>query len=890
MSQDSDQDIPKSYDPAKIERRIYETWLAQGHFAPQMDSHKQPYVVIMPPPNVTGELHLGHAITIAIEDALVRWHRMRGDPTLWLPGVDHAGIATQVVVERELATEGVTRQELGREAFVARVWAWVEKYGETIDGQLQYLGASCDWTRRRFTLEEVPSNAVRRTFVDLFNQGLIYRGERIINWCPRCATALSDLEVDHQDENGHLYYIRYRRSSGDGHLTVATTRPETLFGDTAVAMNPQDPRFPDYLGSDLILPLLGREIPVVGDEAVDVTFGTGALKITPGHDPTDFEVGQRHGLPIINAMNLDGTLNDAAGPYAGMDRYEAREAIVRDLARDNLLDRVEPYSHSVGHCQRCDTIVEPLVSKQWFIQMSPLAQPAIEAVLQRRIEILPERFTRVYLSWMENIRDWCISRQLWWGHRIPVWYCDDCGEQTVLDRDPSSCNNCGSSGIWQDPDVLDTWFSSALWPHSTLGWPEATEDYRYFYPSSVMETGYDILFFWVARMIMMGIWNTGDIPFKTVFLHGLVRDPSGKKMSKSVGNVVDPLDLIKQFGTDAVRFALTTGITPGNDTRVSESKFEAARNFCNKLWNAARFVMLSLQTSDQLDGWEDIESVSHLEDQWILSRLNRLILRTEDLLNQFQIGEAEREIYEFLWNEYCDWYIELAKIRLRQGDTTPLTILAHVLEKTLRLLHPFMPFITEETWQLLLSRLPPRVNGSESIMIAPYPIVNEKMLAPSAEIEMNFVIELIRGIRNVRGEFRIPLNQQLKVFVNSSAHYATLTRESEAIRTLGRVETLHIDGDLESTRSYEKSLSFVLDGAVATLPLEGFVDLDQERTRLLKESTASTEAIQSISHRLGDDAFLQNAPPHVVERERQRLITLNERHSRIQYLLERLDS
>lgn len=890
MSQVPEQDIPRSYDPSKIERRIYDNWLTKGYFSPQIDSEKAPFVLIMPPPNVTGELHLGHAITIAIEDALVRWHRMRGDPTLWLPGVDHAGIATQVVVERELATEGLTRQELGREAFEARVWAWVEKYGNTIDGQLQYLGASCDWTRRRFTLEDIPSNAVRRTFVDLFTQGLIYRGERIINWCPRCVTALSDLEVDHQDHEGHLYYIRYRRSSGDGYLTVATTRPETLFGDTAVAMNPQDPRFVDYVGSELTLPLLGRPIPVVGDEAVALDFGTGALKITPGHDPTDFEVGQRHGLPVINAMNLDGTLNEAAGPYAGMERYEAREAVIRDLRKDGLLDRIDPYSHSVGHCQRCDTIVEPIVSKQWFISMLPLAEPAIAAVLQGKIDILPERFTRVYLNWMENIRDWCISRQLWWGHRIPVWYCDDCDEQTVVERDPESCSHCGSANIWQDPDVLDTWFSSALWPHSTLGWPYATEDYQYFYPSTVMETGYDILFFWVARMIMMGIQNTGDVPFKTVFLHGLVRDPNGKKMSKSIGNVVDPLDLIEQFGTDAVRFALTTGITPGNDTRISESKFEAARNFCNKLWNASRFVMLSLQTQDEGTHWQDVTDASHLEDRWILSRLNRLILRTDDLLQQFQIGEAEREIYEFLWNEYCDWYIELAKIRLRQGDTTPLGILAHVLEKTLRLLHPFMPFITEETWQLLLQRLPSSGTGNESIMIAPYPSVNEEMLAPSAETEMNFVIELVHGIRNVRGEFRIPPNQDLDVLVNSTTHYDTLSRESEAIRALAKVQNLRIDGDVERTHSYEKTLSFVLDGAIATVPLEGFVDLDQERARLLKELTGSSDAIDTINRRLADDAFLQKAPPPVIEREKDRLNTLNERHSRIQYLLERLES
>ena len=888
MAQQRAQDIPKAYDPTTVEERIYHRWMEQGYFTPTVDQNRNPYVIIMPPPNVTGELHLGHAIIVSIEDALVRWHRMLGDATLWLPGVDHAGIATQVVVERELASEGITRHDLGREAFVARVWDWVHKYGSTIDEQHKRLGASCDWSRRRFTLDEGPSKAVRTTFVNLFRQGLIYRGERIINWCPRCATALSDLEVDHQEEQAHLYYIRYPYAEGEGYLTVATTRPETLLGDTAVAVNPKDPRFREVLGKEVLLPVLGRRLPVIGDEAVDIEFGTGALKITPGHDPTDFEVGQRHGLPIVNAMNLDATMNEEAGPYEGMDRYEAREVILKDLEQEGLLEKVEPYHHSVGHCQRCDTIVEPLVSKQWFINMAPLAQPAIQAVQEERIRIVPERFTWVYLNWMENIRDWCISRQLWWGHRIPVWYCDECGSETVAEEDPTSCGQCSSTHIWQDPDVLDTWFSSALWPHSTLGWPEDTQDLRYFYPTTVMETGYDILFFWVARMIMMGLQNIGDIPFDTVYLHGLIRDLRGRKMSKTAGNVVDPLELINRFGTDALRFALTTGTTPGNDTRIAEAKLESARNFCNKLWNAARFVMMSLQDASSLEGWSYLESPSHREDRWILSRLNRLTRRTDELLREFQLGEAEREVYEFLWGEFCDWYIELAKVRLRQGDSAPLKVLAHVLEKVLRLLHPFMPFITEEIWQFLLQRLPKKGDLPESIMVAPYPIADTRLIDASVEAEMRTVIEVVRGIRNVRAEFRIPVQQAIEAVIDTTSHQQTLEDEATAIKALARVEPLGFASDGARDPSPRNALTFVLDGAVVMVPLEGLVDLDRERQRLETELMESQEAAQRLGQRLENQEFLRKAPEEVVERERQRLATLQERETRIAELLARL--
>ncbi|MFH1140182.1 MAG: valine--tRNA ligase, partial [Chloroflexota bacterium] len=670
------QDFPKAYDHRPVEERLYRFWMEQGYFTPSIQPGKKPFVIIMPPPNVTGELHLGHAITAALEDAMTRWHRMRGEPTLWLPGTDHAGIATQVVVERILTQEGLTRHQLGRERFVERVWEWVHKYGSIITRQHQRLGASCDWTREQFTLNPGPSLAVRTTFVNLHRKGLIYRGERITNWCPRCATALSDLEVDHSEEQGSLYYIRYPFESGDGHLTVATTRPETLLGDTAVAVNPDDPRYGSVIGKLLILPVLGRRIPVIADEAVDTSFGTGALKVTPGHDATDFEIGQRHGLPVINVMNLDATLNQEAGPYSGWERSDARKAIVEQLEREALLERVEPYALALSRCNRCNTVVEPLVSKQWFVRMKPLADPAIRAVEDGRIRIIPQRFTRVYMSWMENIRDWCISRQLWWGHRIPVWYCEQCGDLTVQVQDATRCAHCGSSSIQQDPDVLDTWFSSGLWTHSTLGWPQDSEDQRYFYPTSVMETGYDILFFWVARMIMLGLENTGQVPFHTVYLHGLIRDARGVKMSKSRGNVIDPIHTIDTYGADALRLAITTGTTPGNDTRLSPEKLEAARNFANKLWNATRYVTTTLEGADNLDGWSSL-TASHREDRWILSRHHRLTQRVNQLLADFQFGEAERELYDFLWGEFCDWYIEMAKVRLRQGDTAPLPVLAY---------------------------------------------------------------------------------------------------------------------------------------------------------------------------------------------------------------------
>ncbi len=948
MQREPQSDIPKAYDPKAVEERIYSFWVDKGYFTPKPDRSKKPFVVIMPPPNVTGELHMGHALTAALEDLMVRWHRMKGDPTLWLPGTDHAGIATQVVVERFLSEEGLDRHQLGRERFLERAWEWVRKYGNIIDEQHKRLGVSSDWTRKRFTLDEGPSKAVRTTFVNLYEEGLIYRGERIINWCPRCATALSDLEVDHLEESANLYYIRYMLGEGGGAVTVATTRPETLLGDTAVAVNPADDRYKGLIGKQVILPVLKRPIPVIADEAVDPKFGTGALKVTPGHDPVDFDIGQRHYLPVVRVINLDGTMNENAGPYNGMERFEARKRIVEELREDGLLSKVEPYHHSVGHCQRCHTVVEPLVSKQWFLKVEPLAKPAIEAVASGAIRIIPERFTKVYMNWMENIRDWCISRQLWWGHRIPVWYCPRCdGDKIVLalsgqgvykpdgngsrpqaSREldtlrgflargealseidsriesasidigvhpivgvdpPSGCPQCGSEELFQDPDVLDTWLSSGLWPHSTLGWPDQTEDLAYFYPTSVMETGYDILFFWVARMIMLGLENMGEVPFHTVYLHGLLRDVEGVKMSKTRGNVMDPLEMIERYGTDALRFALTTGNTPGNDMRISAGKLQASRNFANKLWNAARFVMSVLEGAQGLEGWSGPSKPSHREDRWILSRLNRVTARVNELMEGYQFGEAQREIYDFLWSEYCDWYIEMAKVRLRSGDQpSPLPVLAHVLEKLLRLLHPFMPFITEEVWQNLVRRLPYEADLPGSVMVAPYPEADSALLDDGAEEEVGLVMQIVRAIRNLRAELRIEASRNLEAIVKAPQAMAVMESEADAIRTLAKVSPLRLSQEGEG-RPSDRHVTLILEKASVVLPLGGLVDLDRERKRLEKELSDCESSVQGLEARLSNADFLQKAPEVVVERERQRRQSLQDRMFKLRELLTQLSS
>ncbi|MBA7600796.1 Valine--tRNA ligase [subsurface metagenome] len=890
-------EIPKAYDPQKVETKWYQHWLEKGYFAPKIDSQKEPFVIIMPPPNVTGELHLGHALTATLEDIMIRWHRMKGDPTLWLPGIDHAGIAAQVVVEQTLTEEGVTRHDLGREEFLERMWQWMKQYSRVIAEQHKRLGASCDWSRECFTMDEGPSRAVRITFVHLYEKGLVYRGERIINWCPRCATALSDLEVEHVEETGHLYYVNYRLAGEDGFITVATTRPETILGDTAVAVNPQDKRYKGMVDRRAILPAIGREIPVIADEAVDPSFGTGAVKVTPAHDPVDFEIGQQHGLPSVNILNPDGTMNTNAGPYKGLDRFACREQLLADLESEGLMVKVERHQHSVGHCCRCNTVIEPWASKQWFIKISPLAIPAIDAVTDGRIKIIPERFTKVYLNWLENIRDWCISRQLWWGHRIPVWYCGECGQLTVTIDDPRTCSQCGSSNIVQDPDVLDTWFSSALWPHSTLGWPDATGDFDYFYPTSVMETGYDILFFWVARMIMMGLENTGEVPFNTVYLHGLVRDEKGEKMSKVKGNVLNPLDTIESYGTDALRLALSTGTSPGNDTRLSKGKLEAARNFANKMWNASRFILGNMEEGVSID--EIGRATLPLEDRWILSRLNRLVASVESLMSDFQFGEAQRQIHDFIWGEFCDWYIEMSKIRLKgvdrggeseKGARSPMPVLAHVLETSLRLLHPFMPFITEEIWQSLKGHLDYEM--AESIMVSPYPAADGEALDDEAEKQMAVVIEIVRAIRNARAEFRVAPARWIEAVVAAAETKPAIETQAQAIETLARVRPLTIIGTEdarpaggEGWESGKKAKMVVLEGAEVLLPMAGMVDLEAERARLKKESEGNQAEIARIEARLKDQSFLSKAPPDVVERERERLAAY---HDKVERLKERL--
>jgi valyl-tRNA synthetase len=893
-------EIPKAYEPGRIEKKWYKFWLEKGYFTPKIDPDKNPFVIIMPPPNVTGELHLGHALTATLEDIMVRWQRMRGKPTLWLPGTDHAGIATQVVVEQQLAKQGQTKDEIGREKFTKLTWEWADKSRKDIRHQHQLLGASCDWTRECFTLDEGPSKAVRTAFVRLYNKGLIYRGERMINWCPRCQTALSDLEVDHKDIVGHLYYVRYPLTEDEGFVTVATTRPETFLGDTAVAVNPEDERYKNIIGRSVTLPIIDKEIPVIADDAVDTSFGTGALKITPAHDPTDFEVAQRHNLPLVNIMNPDATMNENAGPYQGLERFACRDKIVADLKDKKLLEKIEPYFHSVGHCGRCQTMIEPEVSLQWFVQTQPLARAAIEAVEAGKITIIPERFTKIYFDWMENIRDWCISRQLWWGHRIPVWYCQDCDKLTVSVNEPSACTHCGSKRIIQDPDVLDTWFSSALWTHSTLGWPEDTDDLRYFYPGSVMETGYDILFFWVARMIMMGLEDTDKIPFHTVYLHGLIRDESGEKMSKLRGNVINPSEAISRYGVDALRFALTTGTSPGNDINLGKSKLESSRNFVNKLWNATRFILRSLDV-ERLEAQAIELQPQRIEDQWIDSQLNKLVKNVTGLMEEFQFGEAEQQIYDFVWSKFCDWYIEIAKIRLRPhpalsmageglGEVSPLPFLANTLKKSLRLLHPFMPFVTEELWQSLKQRVPDKGQMPASIMIAPYPLAYDKAFAPEAERVMDSVIEIIRSIRNVRAQYKVKLNKWIEAQVYADELLSGLITQTNIIETLAKVRPLTILDRQKREPTKDKALVLVLKEAEVVLPLAGMVDRLAEEQRLVKESEEIKGRIAQLEARLRDNAFLSKAPSQVIEREKQKLAMLEDKLKRLHQELSQLSS
>ncbi len=865
------EDLPKTWQPEEFETPLYDWWEAQGYFQPTTDPDRASFTVPMPPPNITGALHIGHAITAALEDILVRWHRMLGDNTLWLPGTDHASIATHAVVERELAKQGLTRWDLGRDQFEQRVWEWREQYGRRITQQHRRLGASCDWTRERFTLDEVCSRAVREAFKRLHDQGLIYRGEYMVNWCPGCGTAVSDLEVIHQETPGKLWYIKYPLAEGSGYIEVATTRPETMLGDTGVAVNPEDERYRELIGRHVILPLVERRIPIVSDAAVDPAFGTGAVKVTPAHDPTDMEIGRRHNLPLVDIMTPEGTMSEAAGSrYAGMDRFEARTAVVTDLETEGLLSRITDHTHSIGHCQRCDSIAEPRISTQWFVRAEELARPAMDAVREGRIQIIPERFERVYFNWMENIREWCISRQLWWGHRIPVWYCQDCDEVVVAVEDPTSCPKCRSHRLEQDPDVLDTWFSSGLWPFSTLGWPEDTDDLRTFYPAGVLETGYDIIFFWVARMIMMGIAMTGREPFPYVYLHGLIRDEQGRKYSKSLGNALDPLEIIDQYGTDALRYALVTSSTPGNDTKLSLQRIESARNFANKLWNAARFVMSNLPEGMAAPERPVGDGLS-LADRWIISRLDSVNQSVDRLLASWQLGEAGRQLQDFLWGDYCDWYIEVSKGDLYGEDEdrrrTVAAVLVYVLERALRLLHPYMPFVTEAIWQYL-------PHQGDALIVAAWPVPG----TPDAAVEEQFgrVTEIIRGIRNVRAEYKVDLGKRIRATIGAGEWTESLRSQAQIISSLARVDehTLTIE---EQVEALPESATVVGSGVVVYLPLAEMVDLEAERERLRKE-VADAEAVVTHSRGLlGNGNFVDRAPAAVVERERARCQQAEER-------------
>ena len=874
--------MAKAYDPAAVEAKWSRFWEEGGYFKPRVEEGREPYTIIMPPPNVTGELHMGHALTNAVEDILIRWRRMQGYAALYLPGADHAGIAGQNVVEKHIAQEGLTRHDLGREQFLARVWQWMDYYRPRIQAQLRVLGASCDWSRFRFTMDEGPSRGVRKVFKQLYDEGLIYRGERMVNWCWRCATVLSDLEVEHEEEESSLWYVRYPiDGQPERWITVATTRPETILGDTGVAVHPEDERFRDLIGRHAILPVLGRRIPIVADAAVDPAFGTGAVKVTPAHDPVDFEIGQRHGLAPLMVMNLDNTMNAAAGPFAGQTVEETRRGMVAWLEEHEQLVKIEAYRHAVGHCSRCDTVVQPIISEQWFVRMPPLAEPAIQAARDGRLRFVPERFTRIYLHWLENIRDWTISRQLWWGHRIPVWYCRQCGETTVTEEAMlARCPACGGL-VEQDPDVLDTWFSSALWPMTTLGWPDDTPDFRTFYPTSVMETGYDIIFFWVARMIFQGLHFTGQAPFHTVYLHGLVRDARGEKMSKSKGNVVDPTTVTQQYGSDALRFTLMTGSAPGHDMKLSPERLENSRNFANKIWNATRFVLSSVDT-ESLPRGEDgavalpAAAALSLADRWIVSRLRAVTADVTRLLEDFQLGEAGRQLYDFVWSEYCDWYIEASKVRLNGDDPAAAQataqVLCHVLERTLRLLHPYLPFLTEELWQ----NTP---HAGPALIVAPGPAPAERDVAAEAQFER--IMEVVRAVRNARAESKVEPARWIEAIVVAGEQAPLFEEQRRVLASLARIDAGRLP-IVAAAAAPDKALTLVVGDITIYLPLAGLVDLAAERARLTKELAGAERELAGAQQRLSDQNFLGKARPDVVQRQRDLLAELEERRARLQ--------
>jgi len=911
-----DNEMPKAYDPRSVEERLYKWWEQRGYFQPVIDFTKKPFVISIPPPNVTGELHHGHAMFIAFEDLMIRWHRMMGDPTLWVPGTDHAGIATQNVVEKQLEKQGVKRRDIGRAEFVKHVWAWREEYGGIITHQIRRMGASCDWERERFTLDDGLSRAVREAFVRLYEKKLIYRGPRLVNWCPKDESAISDLEVDHEETQGKLYYVRYKlekhpertlserseskrkskeaAQSKDEYITVATTRPETILGDTAIAVHPRDKRYKKLIGKIAILPALGRKIPIIADDAVDPKFGTGAVKVTPGHDPTDYDIGARHKLPIINIMNANATLNENAGAYAGLDRYAAREKLVEDLKREGLLEKIVPHQMSIGRCQRCEAVVEPLISTQWFVKIAPLAKPAIAAVKTGKIKIVPARFNKIYFNWMENIRDWCISRQLWWGHRIPVWYCEN-EHQTCARTDPKECAVCGSKNIRQDEDVLDTWFSSGLWPFSTLGWPQQTDDLKYFYPTSVLETGYDILFFWVARMIMLGLECTGQVPFHTVYLHGLMRDEKGEKMSKSKGNTANPLDVVAKYSSDALRFTIVTGSAPGADMKLFEEKIENARNFGNKIWNITRFIIGNIDSTINLS----IPQSLSLPDRWLLSRLNRLIDEVNKKYVNWNFGEGTRAIYDFLWSEFADWYIEAAKNPLYGNDDAAKdrtrAILVHALDQSLRLLHPTIPFVTEEAWQHLRGAISGAASGDfvgpsaepsswqKSLMIAQWPTPNKKLINPRAEKEFGLVMEIVRAIRNTRSEFHVEPGKKIPAIISAGKSFALLDSQRAIIASLARLEPSEFTIEPRAEKPVQ-SLALVAGNLEIYLPLAGMIDLEKEKERLLKEMENVRAQITRGQGMLSSE-FSKKAPKDVVQKTRDTLAANEERLGKLDALL-----
>lgn len=859
-------ELEKQYNPKNVEDRIYKTWLDNKYFHAVRDENKKSYTIVIPPPNITGQLHMGHALDNTLQDILIRYKRMSGYDTLWVPGTDHASIATEAKIVEAMRKEGITKEDIGREKFLERAWDWKKQYGGRIVEQLKKLGSSCDWDRERFTLDEGCSKAVKEVFVRLYEKGLIYRGERIVNWCPKCLTSISDAEVEYEDQAGHFWHLRYPLADGSGYLELATTRPETMLGDTAVAVHPDDERYKSLVGKTLILPIVHREIPIIADEYVEPEFGTGCVKITPAHDPNDFEVGLRHNLEVIDTFTPDAHIKEGWGRYSGMDRFEARKAIVEDLEKEGALVRIEDYSHNVGTCYRCHSNIEPRVSKQWFVKMEPLAKPAIEAVRSGETKFVPERFDKTYYHWMENIKDWCISRQLWWGHRIPAWYCDDCGEINVAREKPCKCKKCGCENLTQDPDTLDTWFSSALWPFSTLGWPDDTPDLRHYFPTDTLVTGYDIIFFWVARMIFSSCEQMGKAPFNTVLIHGLVRDAQGRKMSKSLGNGIDPLEIIDKYGADALRFTLATGNSPGNDMRFSDEKVEASRNFANKLWNAARFVLMNLGEDEPAP---HVPENLALEDKWILSKFNTLVRDVTDNLDKFELGLAVQKLYDFIWDILCDWYIELCKIRLNSDDekakSTAKAVLVYVMSNTLKLLHPFMPFITEEIWQTL-------PHDGDTIMLSPWCKYDEKLAFRSEEEQMESIMTAIKAVRNRRAEMNVAPSKKAEVFIETAK-----PEIFEAGTTFFKRLASASDVKIADSFDIDGTVSIVTADATIKLPLAELVDFEAERARLNKELAAAEKDLAFTNNKLNNQGFMSKAPEKVINEIKEKAAKYNEK-------------